>query len=54
VPLVYGGPILVGSQVISAGIFTEDTTLVSTSYPDGLGGTTGLVDGPFLNIEEAY
>lgn len=49
VPLVYGGPILVGSQVISAGIFTEDTTLVTTAYPNGSGGLTSYVDGPFGN-----
>lgn len=49
VPLVYGGPILVGSQVVSAGIFTEDTTLVTTAYPNGSGGLTSYVDGPFGN-----
>jgi predicted phage tail protein len=32
VPLCYGGPILVGSQVISAGITTEDTSYYDGTY----------------------
>lgn len=54
VPLVYGGPILVGSQVISAGIFTEDTSFVSSAYPNGSGGLTAYVDGPFGNPNGAF
>jgi predicted phage tail protein len=51
VPLCYGGPILVGSQVVSAGIFTEDTTYVDTAYPDGGGGFFGNVRGAFHNAQ---
>jgi predicted phage tail protein len=44
VPLCYGGPILVGSQVISAGIYTEDTSIAPTIYT---GGEDVYLDGPF-------
>lgn len=49
VPLCYGGPILVGSQVVSAGIFTEDTGFSSSSYPGG-----GFVNGAFHAGYSAY
>lgn len=46
VPICYGGPILVGSQVISAGIHTEDTLISPTFTADG---SDYSIDGPFYN-----
>ena len=44
VPLCYGGPILVGSQVISAGIYTEDTSTAGSPF-DNNGDPWDLTDG---------
>lgn len=53
VPLCYGGPILVGSQVISAGIYTEDTSYRDYESPDY--DSDGFLPlGPFMNQFEPW
>lgn len=49
VPICYGGPIIVGSRVVSAGIHTEDTTVAPT-YTTG--GGNYVIDGPYVNAAD--